>query len=280
MKKFNSQQGLLKESYKEFFLNEAPVFGDSSKANNPGWIVQKVENQVKVSDGQYDWRSNQTGPDQYETRIDYELRFVRPNNEWFALGLKVSDDDWEKMKNKILNPNSYLSDFNKTNQTNSKENFVRWPGYKEAVANIDIVDNEKTKNKKFKEEQDATKQSEEAVKTATEEIIKIRQFLKDPDNQGEEDQNVLKDFLNQATEKLPAIQKLSMEIKNLEEKLQTAAGLEKYSAKAALKQAIQAKQSQIETILQDLEKIEEKAATISENVKIKRWQKLSGIIKG
>ena len=279
MKKFNSQQGLLKESYKELFLNEAPVFGDSSKANNPGWIVQKVENQVKVN-GQYDWRSNQTSPDYYETRINYELKFVPPNNEWFALGLKVSDDDWEKMKNKILNPNSYLSDFNITNQANSKENFERWTGYKEAVANIGIVDNEKTKNKKFKEEQDATKQSEEAVKTATEEIIKIQQFLEDPGNQGEEDQNALKEFLNQATEKLPAIQKLSMEIKNLEEKLQTAAGLEKYSAKAALKQAIEAKQVQIEKFLKDLKKIEKKAETISENVKIKRWQKLSGIIKG
>ena len=40
------------------------------------------------------------------------------------------------------------------------------------------------------------------------------------------------------------------------------------------------KQSQIEKILLDLEQIENKAATISENVKIKRWQKLSGIIKG
>ena len=71
-----------------------------------------------------------------------------------------------------------------------------------------------------------------------------------------------------------------MEIKNLEEKLQTAAGLEKYSAKAALKQAIEAKQVQIEKFLKDLKKIEKKAETISENVKIKRWQKLSGIIKG
>jgi hypothetical protein len=278
MKKFNSQKGLLKESHKELFLNEAPVFGDSSKANNPGWYIEQVQNQVKVRDGEYDWRSNTTGPDQYENRTDYQLKFVRPNNEWFARGLEVSDDDWAKMRNKILDPKSYLSDFYETGEEHSEKNFMRWPGFKEAVAYIGIVDNEKTKNKKFKEEQDAAKKSEEAVNAAKKEIINIQGYLKDPDNQGEEEQNELKDLLKQATEKFPAIQKLSMEIKNLEEKLQNAQGLEKFETKNALKKAIQSKQSEIEKMLSDLEQIEKQAGTISENVKIKRWQKLAGIL--
>lgn len=129
----------------------------------------------------------------------------------------------------------------------------------------------------------AERQAADALQAARNEIKSILRYMKDPDNQGEAEQNELRDLLAQATEKMPTIQKLSNEIKALEERAKNATGVDKYAVREqmrAAQRAKEAKSAELHKVLAEIDNIAREAATVSENLKIKRWQRLAGIIKG